>query len=93
MIKLEFGDAMRRLRDGETLMATHPKLPPQTMVWDARGLWTYTPTGKWKVVKNPLELIMRSTWYLNTVEARAIPPLPMGPCDDNETPLHPSTKA
>lgn len=78
MIELEFGDAMRRLRGGEILVATRPKCQHMTVIWDYRGLWTYTMAAKWEIVKEPLDLIMTSTWSLDT-EYKPHNPLPMGP--------------
>lgn len=76
-IRLEFGDAMRRLRDGETLVFTCPNLPqPQTVIWDARGLWIFC-LGGWVRSLDPWHSIMAGTWYLDPSKTN-LPPLPMG---------------
>jgi hypothetical protein len=84
MIKLEFGDAMRRLRDGEALVASHPKRANRTFIWDARGLWVYPTSGDWVVVtaELALDIIMTSTWYLRSESANPLPPRPIGPAPD-----------
>jgi hypothetical protein len=79
MIQLEFGDAMRRLRDGEALVATHPKRSSQTMYWDYRGLWVLRADG-WVTIPESLTLIMTSTWHL--VPAMKYPPIPLGPAPE-----------
>jgi hypothetical protein len=78
MINLEFGDAMRRLRDGEILVASRPKHQHMTVIWDSRGLWTYSMSAKWVIVKEPLDLIMSSTWSLDP-DYKPHNPLPVGP--------------
>jgi hypothetical protein len=81
MIKLEFGDAMRRLRDGETLIANRPRGGNVAVIWDARGLWVYTEATEWEVSKEPLSLMATSAWYLES-NRKHRNLLPMGPAPE-----------
>lgn len=78
MINLEFGDAMRRLRNGEILVASRPNHQHMTVIWDDRGLWTYPMSAEWVLVEKPLYLIMNSTWSLDP-DYKPQNPLPRGP--------------
>jgi hypothetical protein len=77
MIRLEFGDAMRRLRAGETLVATSIcQYLPTTL--DARGLWIYKDDN-WIIAPDPLGFIMYSDWFIDENPPNGRKPLPVGP--------------
>jgi hypothetical protein len=84
MIQLEFGDALRRLRDGEALILTCLNQPRfQVVILDARGLWALRAEG-WVLLNDPLNLIMTATWYKDP-DQRYIP-LPIGPAPKSKDP-------